>query len=130
MRIETGPGITSSGTTMDVIEEMLAQAWGGGDGTLRTYGAATESAPQAMTVEVAEYFGWINEKIAHSEAVTLDVVAANETDIIQFTEGIGLNIKRGSTTPDANSEGLWELAKTAGMGVVENADLTNVRSYV
>lgn len=104
------------------------------DGTTTDW-KVVEQNPQAMAVDVSAGFGAISGEPAETEAGAVAVVvpgADKYIGLIQYTLGVGLNVKYGSTHPsapsapsaDADSLSLAEVEIDTGDSVVIDSQIT------
>lgn len=141
-----------------VIEKVLAQAWGGGDGILRgidNEGLVEEHAAGAdLTVDVETFTGFVSQRIIElgalfrTAAITAPTGGAptddRRIDRVQFTLGGGVNIVTGNDQASpvapalsANSISLAFINCRNGMTKIYDTDidpaeghLTDDRSFV
>lgn len=105
------------------------------DGTTDDW-KVTEQDPQAMAVDVTAGFGAISGEPVETAAGSITVVAPGSNKyigLIQYTLGVGLNVKYGATHPtvpstpslDSDSLSLAEILIDTGDTVIDNSQITS-----
>ncbi len=132
------PAVLSATADLVELERRLSLAHGGGDGIIRGDGdefAVTAQSPLSMSVDVGTGRGyiayrWVRQALAVG---TVEVSAPSggnhRRDLVQFTLGVGVNIKTGVEDPspslptlDANSYNLAEIYCRDTMTTVKDSD--------
>lgn len=114
-------GVIAS-THQKKVERYLAWNAGGGDGIVETVerttgsGKVTEQNPLSLKVDVAAFQGYVSLRFAEETAVVataaFTVPSANSRiDLVQWTLGVGINIKEGTesgspSAPSADSDSI------------------------
>lgn len=135
----------------DLLEVILAYAWGGGDGVLRGAGGAlsvTATDTPDLYVQVATGYAFIGRRaVARSSSGAVGPVVAPVTnpriDLVQITVDEGVSIKTGEEagsptppTPDAASLAIGYIHCRVGMTSIKNSDdsvngyISDLRTYV
>lgn len=135
---ESQPASTAiAGAISPDVERVLNILRGDGDGILRTdtspFFAVTASDPADMQVHVAQGFGFIDHRIistSASEDITFVAPDEARTDLIQFTYGVGLNVKVSSIEADESSLAIASVDLTPLMTEITASEITDLRSWL
>lgn len=137
-----GLALFPSNNPAPIIERMLAITQGGGDGVIRgqrNEGAVAAQAPLSLSVDVGSFSGYASFRIANlpsdsSIGPVEDVVngvapAERRIDLVQWTVGIGLNIKTGvngsspvAPATDSDSIVLAHIHNRKGQASIKDAE--------
>lgn len=136
------PSVSVPTPNTSMLEAFIAFAWGGGDGVIRgpgTEAATVETAPASLSVRVGAFKGFVSKRGIGLDAPqnTAAIVAPvggsagdlRRIDLVQWTLGVGLNVKAGaeSGSPsapalDTDSIPIAHLYCRKGMVSVKTAD--------
>lgn len=134
--------VSHTASTGRKAETFISLLKGGGDGVYRDgttdNGAVIADTPPDMTVVCGTFRGSVGRRLIHSPVAVEAAIAApiggssgdlRRVDIVQFTHGIGFNVKQGvedaapvAPAVDANSLLFAEVRCRRGMVAVQNAD--------